>query len=145
MKLQQIYAIMGWPLRFWRTKTLPPAPVAHDIPFDECVRSIKTAPSTSEESNPPMSDEEFKTLCSAMDVRYSSLKQGERLGKLSPEELQELYAMETGHGWRLDLSSPPNHERLAFKLLALSDRHFIDAPPMKKEVMPNDTYARTTR
>ncbi len=118
MKLSQLYAIMGWLLRFWRTKTLPPQPPAHNIKFTDAVRiagGVANMNGADEAPKPAMTDEEFKEKCRAMDARYSSLKQGESLGKLSPEELRELHCMETGHGWCLDLQHE-RHERLGMRI-----------------------------
>lgn len=117
MKLSQIYAMMGWPLHIWKTKTLPPAPIAHNIPFDDLVRSVKQR--AAEVPKPSMTDEDFTELCAAFDARYSSLKQGEALGKLSSDELSELHSMETGHGFSLDLSYNQRHERLGQRLAYL--------------------------
>ena len=94
MKLFRIYQILGWPLRIWQTKTLPPAPAA--------AGGLKQG----------MTDQEWKEKCAAMDVRCSSLKQGESLGKLTSEELCELHLMETGHGWCFNLTHQSKHERL---------------------------------
>lgn len=100
MNLSQLYTILGWPLRFWKTRTLPPQPVAHDLPFDEAVRIASRRIDTAAEADPQkkMADEEFREKCREMDARYTSLKQGESLGKLTPSERGELVCMETGHG-----------------------------------------------
>lgn len=111
MTLFQLYAIMGWQLRFWRTKTLPPQPPAHNLPFDEAVR-IASRSAANPMTEKKMTDDEFREKCRAMDIRYDSLKQGERLGKLTPEEHQELFGMETGRGWCLDLVNERPPERL---------------------------------
>ena len=112
MKLSHVYKIMGWPLRFWRITTLPPAPIAHDIAFDELVhRLAERKAAAGDTPKQVMTDEEFKEKCAAMDARYYSLKSGEALGRLSHEEFQELHCMETGHGFRLDLYHR-KHERL---------------------------------
>jgi hypothetical protein len=102
MKLSQIYTIMGWPLRFWRTKTLPPVHPEHNIPFNDAMRMAhhQDVPGNSKQS---MTGQEFTELIAAIDARYESLKQGEALGKLSADESRELRAMETGAGWCLDL------------------------------------------
>jgi hypothetical protein len=110
MKLSQIYLLLGWPLRFWRTKTLPPVHPAHNVTFDDAMRMAHHQ-DVSGNSKKSMTDQEFKELVSAMDVRYESLKQGEVLGKLSADESRELRAMETGDGWCLDLH-PRVPERL---------------------------------
>ena len=103
MKLSQLYAIMEWPFRFWRTETLPPVHhPPHNIPFDDAVR-IAHHKDGAREPKQGMTDQEFKERVAAMDARHESLKQGEALGKLSAEELRELRAMETGIGWCLDL------------------------------------------
>jgi len=117
MKLSQIYAMMGWPLYVWKTKTLPPAPIAHSIPFDDLVRSVKQH--ATEVPKKSMTDEDFKERCAAFDDRYSSLKQGEALGKLSPDELSELHSMETGYGFGLYSSYASEHERLGQRLAYL--------------------------
>lgn len=111
MKLSQLYAIMGWRLRFWRTETLPPVQQPpHNIPFDDAMRMAHHQ-DVAEEPKQDMTDQEFKELVAAMDARHESLKQGEALGKLSADELRELLAMETGSGWCLDLQ-PRAPERL---------------------------------
>ena len=103
MKLSQLYAIMEWPFRFWRTETLPPVHhPPHNIPFDDAERMAHHQDAAGE-SKRSMTDQEFKELVAAMDARYYSLKSGESLGKLSSDELRELRAMETGDGWCLDL------------------------------------------
>lgn len=109
MNIAQVYAIMGWPLRFWRTKTLPPQPIANDLLFDEAIR---IASGLAKPAVNPTTDDEFREKCLAMDIRYESLRQGERLGKLTQEERRELSCMETGSGWCLDLTHPPRRERL---------------------------------
>jgi len=120
MKLFQIYQILGWPLRFWQTKTLPPAPTARDIPFDELMRGLKsrTDPAASALKH-GMTDQEWEEKCAEMDVRYSSLKQGEFLGKLSSEELRELHLMEIGHGWCFNLTHQSKHERLGMRSIII--------------------------
>jgi hypothetical protein len=141
MKLSQIYAIVGWPLRFWRTETLPPAPVAHSISFEEAVRiGLARQPAPIDlignqwrwedgdraklRRLAPRRDAERadieKRLAAqtAMDVRYNSLKQGESLGRLTAQEQMELNHMETGHGWCTDFNParPPerNGHRIAY-------------------------------
>lgn len=116
MKLSQIYQILGWPLRFWRTTTLPKKPPAHNIPFNELMHDLKSrSDPTAGEQKQGMTDQEFKEKCAAMDARYFSLKQGEMLGKLSSEELRELRGMETGCGWCLDLNNYRPPERLGMR------------------------------
>lgn len=110
MNLSQLYSVMGWPLRFWRTETLPPQPVAHDIPFSEAMRISRDPEETSRKR--ALENEEFLERRRAMDARYSSLKQGENLEKLTTEERQELLGMETGHGWCLNLATMRPPERL---------------------------------
>lgn len=108
--LSQLYAIMGWRLRFWRTETLPPAHPPHNVSYDDAVRMAHHQ-DVAEEPKQGMTDQEFKEQVAAMDARYYSLKSGESLGKLSSDELRELRAMETGDGWCLDLH-PRVPERL---------------------------------
>jgi hypothetical protein len=110
MNITQFYCMMGWPLRFWHRKTVPPQPIAHNIQFDEAV-ALSRRPPENPTSERKMTDEEFREKCRAMDARYSSLKQGESLGRLTAEEYVELIAMETGHGWCLDLTHERRHER----------------------------------
>ena len=121
MKLSQIYQILGWPLRFWRTKTLPPAPPAHNVPFDEIVRGLKSRrdPAAAGDPKQGTTDQEFKELVDAMDARYYSLKSGESLGRLSSDELRELHAMETGGGWCLNLTNQPKPERLGMRSIII--------------------------
>ena len=62
-----------------------------------------------------MIHDEFKKLSDARQARYASLKTGEALGMLSPEEWRELQTMETGHGFRLDLNAYPSHEFIGMR------------------------------
>lgn len=113
MKISQLYAIMRWPLCFWETETRPPQPIANNLTLDEAIRS---ASGLAKPAVNPMTDDEFREKCRAMDVRYESLRQGELLGKLTQEERWELSRMETGGGWCLDLAHPPRRERLGQRL-----------------------------
>lgn len=108
MKLSEMYLLLGWPPRTWKTTAAPPEPIAHDVAFDDMRRLARTVHGDPEQQ--PF--EEIAKKCAAMDARYDSLKQGESLGKLSTEELCELRRMETGWGLCLDLSPCENHERL---------------------------------
>jgi len=130
MKLSQIYAIVGWPLRIWRTRKLPPKAVEHNITFDEAVRRVtkklpgrpedligdrwnweegglrilpRVAPTTDAER---ADIEERLAMQTAMDSRYCDLKQKESTGKLSGAELMELIGMESGCGLCLDNYDP---------------------------------------
>jgi len=62
-----------------------------------------------------MTNDEYKNKMEAIHARYASLRTGDALGMLSPEEHRELWAMETGHGWRLDLNAYPSHEFIGMR------------------------------
>lgn len=62
-----------------------------------------------------MTNDEFKKQSDARQARYASLKTGEALDKLTPEEQRELQTMETGHGFRLDLNAYPSHEFIGMR------------------------------